>query len=45
MPHSKTIKNTNKLLVFGKNDSPRLSLIIFLELTIKLNTGIFDLQK
>ena len=41
------------LSVFGENDSRRLSktfivfesLIIFLEPTIKLITGIFDLQK
>ena len=55
LPHSKTIKNARKLLVFGKNDPRRLSnflqthfleiLIIFLEPTIKLIAGIFDLQK
>ena len=55
LPHSKTIKNAKKLSVFGKNDSRCLSnflqthifwnWIIFLELTIKLFTGIFDFQK
>ena len=55
LPHSKTIKNGKKLLVFGESDSRRLpnflqihifeTLIIFLESRIKLITGIFDFQK
>ena len=55
MPHSKTIKKAKKLSVFGENDSRSLpifykfiffeTLIIFLESTIKLITGIFDFQK
>ena len=55
-PFNKTIKSANKLSLFYKSDSRRLSiffyklivfetLIIFLELTIKLIIGIFDLQK
>ena len=55
MSHSKTRKNAKKFSAFGKNNSRRLSnflkshifetLIIFLEPTIKLITGIFNLQK
>ena len=55
-PIQKTIKSAKKLSLFDKSDSRRLSiffyklivfetLIIFLELTIKLIIGIFDLQK
>ena len=56
-PIQKTIKSAKKLSLFDKSDSRRLSifffyklivfetLIIFLELTIKLVIGIFDLQK
>ena len=49
------MKNAEKLSVFSKNDSHRLSnflhthtfetFIIFLEPTIKLITGAFDLQQ
>ena len=50
------MKNAKKLSVYGENDSRRLSnflqalmffesLLIFLEPTIKLIIGIFDLQK
>ena len=49
----KTIKNAKKLSVFGENAVYLIfykliffeSLIMFLESTIKLITGIFDLQK
>ena len=52
LPNSKTRKNGKKSSVFAENDSRRLSnfykliffefLIIYLESTIKLITGIFD---
>ena len=55
LPHAETIKNAKKLSLFGENDSRRLSnfyeliffesLVIFLEPSIKLITGIFDLHK
>ena len=50
LPHSKTIKNTKKCSVFGKNDSYCLfnflqTHFFYLEPTIKLITGAFDLQK
>ena len=52
---TKTIKKPKKLSIFGKNDSRHLSsflqnhiffetLIIFIQPTTKLTTGIFDLQ-
>ena len=55
LPHSKTIKNANKLSVFDENDSRCLSnflqthifetLIILLKPTTKLIARIYDLQK
>lgn len=45
----KTKRDAKKLLVFEKNDCLQThifkNLIIFLELTLKLTTEIFDLQK
>ena len=50
MPHSKAIKNTKKLSVFGKSDCCYLSnflqpLLIFLEPIIGLFREMLDLQK